>query len=314
MKRMYDYSTLSDETGFDERQLEKVCRISDILEDISGVPFLCDRLSLYGGTALSFIHFDELQRLSIDLDFNYRHLDAEDWGETRMRVDEGLKRILYSQGYIRGDVSISPTYPLARFTIGYRNHLGTQDSFQIEVGYMRRIPLLRSDEYGSFRHLGLGSSFLVKTPTREELFANKWCTCLYRSSSRDLFDVARIADMDYDRDVFRRCAVVDSLMRGEPRLHMIDADVLIHPVRLDSRMRNLLRMREADFIDFDAIKSRAVWFTKDVLGSLAREEVELIDKFYDERSFEPELIDTGIFNSEIARHPMILRALDEIRK
>jgi len=311
VKRTYNYSTLSRETGFDERQLEKVCRISDVLEDISGVPFLRDRLSLYGGTSLSFIHFDELQRLSVDLDFNYRHLDADDWGETRKRVDDGLKRILYSQGYTRDDVSISPSYPLARFTVRYRNNLGTEDSFLIEVGYMRRIPLLRSDEYGDFRHIGLGRSFKVKTPVREELFANKWCTCLYRGSSRDLFDVARIAEMGYDRKLFLRCAVVDSLMRGEPRLHMIDADALVEPVRLDSRMRNLLRMREAESIDFDAIKAKVLQFTKDILSSLTREEIEVIEKFHEERTFNPELIDTGIFNTEIASHPMILRALAE---
>ncbi len=76
----YDLRGLAIELGFDVREVEKVLRISDFLEDISYVKFLRDRLSLYGGTALNFIHFEEVPRLSVDLDFNYRHIDEGDWG------------------------------------------------------------------------------------------------------------------------------------------------------------------------------------------------------------------------------------------
>ena len=51
MKREYDFEELAGRHGFDVREIEKVCRISDILEDISAVKFLKDHLSLYGGTA-----------------------------------------------------------------------------------------------------------------------------------------------------------------------------------------------------------------------------------------------------------------------
>jgi hypothetical protein len=55
--------------------------------------------------------------LSVDLDFNYRHMDDRDWGEVRIEVDERIKDVLYRQGYDERDISISPSYPLARFTI-----------------------------------------------------------------------------------------------------------------------------------------------------------------------------------------------------
>ena len=49
--RSYDYQDLLRRTGSHPRQLEKVCRILNLFEDLSYVPFLKDRLSLYGGTA-----------------------------------------------------------------------------------------------------------------------------------------------------------------------------------------------------------------------------------------------------------------------
>ncbi len=69
----YDLEHLSRTSGFSVREIEKVLRISDLLEDISNVKFLQKRLSLYGGTALNFIYFQDVPRLSVDLDFNYRH-------------------------------------------------------------------------------------------------------------------------------------------------------------------------------------------------------------------------------------------------
>ena len=40
MKRTYDFNKISIETGFNPVQIEKVLRISDILENISSVPFM----------------------------------------------------------------------------------------------------------------------------------------------------------------------------------------------------------------------------------------------------------------------------------
>ncbi|MDI6654992.1 MAG: hypothetical protein QME59_03815 [Candidatus Hydrothermarchaeota archaeon] len=42
----YDLEYLARTHGFNIREIEKVCRIFDILEDISNVKFLGERLSL----------------------------------------------------------------------------------------------------------------------------------------------------------------------------------------------------------------------------------------------------------------------------
>jgi predicted nucleotidyltransferase component of viral defense system len=223
LKKQYDFEALARTHRFNVREIEKVCRISDFLEDVSAAKFLSDRLSLYGGTALTFIHMKEILRLSVDLDMNYRHFDTGDWGEVRQEIDERAKDILYREGYNRADIAISPTYPLTRFTVQYISSLGTKDDFRIEVGYMRRCPILKSDTLAPFRHIGTRETFMVKTPIKEELFANKWCTLLYRRTPRDLFDVYQISGLDLNHEVFRKCAVVDSLMRNKDSLPEFDS-------------------------------------------------------------------------------------------
>ena len=309
MKRGYDFEELERGLGFDPRQLEKACRISDLLEDVSNVVFLRDRLSLYGGTALAFIHLDEVLRLSIDLDFNFRQLDEEDWGAVRDRIDERIKRLLYAQEYREEDLAVQATYPLGRMTVQYRNHLGLNDSFMIEVGYMRRIPILPQDALAHFRHIATGEKHPVKTPHPEELYANKLCTLLYRGSSRDLFDIYQISKREFDSDSFRKCAVIDSLMRGPPRLHEIDVEEIVERVPIDTGLRNLL-LTDASRYDFKEVRRDVIEFCQKILGHITPNERQTIDRFYEERRFTPKPMDPqGTLHERIQEHPMILRAL-----
>jgi len=143
LKRKYDIEALARSYGFDTRLMEKVCRISDILEDLSAIRFLRDHLSLYGGTALVFIYYKEIDRLSIDIDFNYRHLGKKDWEKVRNEIDQRIKVLLSRQEYEQDDIYINPSHPLVRFHVHYRSIQGLKDSFKIEIGYMRRYPILK---------------------------------------------------------------------------------------------------------------------------------------------------------------------------
>lgn len=67
LKREYHFEAVARRYGFNLGEIKKACRISDLLEDIPNVKFLRDRLSLHGGTALTFIYSTEILRLSIDL-------------------------------------------------------------------------------------------------------------------------------------------------------------------------------------------------------------------------------------------------------
>ncbi len=305
----YDLEHLSRTLGFSVREIEKVLRISDLLEDISYVKFLQKRLSLYGGTALNFIYFQDIPRLSIDLDFNYRHVDQEDWGKVRNEVEGRVKKLLDMKGY--ESFRINPSYPLCRIDVPYQNSQGLNDRFLIEIGYMRRQPILRGGSKAEFFHIGKKESFEVNTPIKEELFANKLGVCLYRTSTRDIYDVYRIAEEKLDQDMFRKCLVIDSLMRGSPPLDEIEVSEVIGQVAIDSSLENLLRSSAEE--DFESIKERAIQFGEKTVKDLTKEEVNLIHEFYGEKEFRPDSIDNaGIFNGSLQEDSGIEWALKKL--
>jgi len=313
LKRTYDFNQLARKHGFNIREIEKVCRISDLLEDTSAIKFLRDRLSLYGGTALAFIYSKQILRLSVDLDLNYRHLDAKDWGEVRNEIDERIKALLYRQGYEKSDIAISPTYPLARFTLQYTNTLGLKDNFKIEIGYMRRYPILKTDSLATFKHIGTQETFQIKTPIKEELFANKWCALLYRKTPRDLFDIYQITKMGINTEVFRKCAVIDSLMRGKPKLYEINIEETINKIPIDSSLRNLLQTETLPKFNFKEVTDQTTNFSKEIITNLTKNEIKAIDQFFELKKFEPNSIDEkGILHEKIKEHPAIQWALTKL--
>lgn len=310
MKRNYDLNGLALKHGFNTKEMEKVCRISDIIEDISAVKFLSDRLSLYGGTAFTFIYSPEILRLSVDIDFNYRHIDTVDWGDTRKEIDQKIKNLLDKQGYHKTNITINASYPLTRFTIKYENTLSLEDQFKIEIGYMRRTPILKNDVLTDFKHIGTQETFKTTTPIKEELFANKWCALLYRKTPRDLFDTYRITQTEFDRNIFRKCAIIDSLTRGKPKLYTIDPNS-IRNIRIDTSLTNLLQTQKLQKINFAEITTHVTEFTKTQIMNLTQNETTAIDQFIDQKTFNPALIDeTEVFNEKINQYPPALWKLE----
>ena len=109
-----------DTQGFDDKTVEKIYRICDMLHRISLVDYTKERLSLYGGTSLNFLHFKNIQRLSLDIDFNYRDLKTGDWGKERDEIDKIIKKILSDLKYSDNEIKIEAKYPITRFTVNYK--------------------------------------------------------------------------------------------------------------------------------------------------------------------------------------------------
>lgn len=307
----YDYRALRSKHPYDAAHMEKVCRIGDVLARVSQIPFLLDRLSLYGGTALNFIHFSQPQRLSVDIDFNYRHQGEErDWGDIRGEIDDAYKQILYTQGYRAEDIKIDASYPLSRFTINYVNHQGINDSFKIETGYMRRMPILDTDARMSFRHLGNDTRHTVMTPRTEEIYSNKWITLLDRATPRDLYDVHVISEAEVNQTKLRKCGVLESLMSLDRPLTDIDPGRVIHGIGVDEALRAVLRVHRPP--DFEEIKARATQYSEALIDSLTINERRCIELFYSEKRFEPNLLELEDMNPGIRNHPAIKWALKQL--
>lgn len=303
----YDVTQISLEMGVEPRYVEKTLRISDLLLRMSGVRFLKEKLSLYGGTALNFIHLRSVPRLSIDLDFNYRHSGEKEWYEERDEIDAHLKRVLNDMGY--ADISIQASYPLTRMDVHYANLMKAHDSFKIEIGYMRRMPVMHSDIHGNFLHVGTKERFGVLTPQREELFSNKLATLLSRSSGRDVFDAYMIASSDFDRDTLRKCLVIESMMNGI-KLHETDIEGAVRKAAIDSYLKNLLRSKPPADI-YEAVGT----FLKGLVKELKPCEMEVLEDFFRTGGLEAENMDPdGALNPLLNNHPLIQRQRQKLSK
>jgi len=292
-------------------------RICDILQRISHVDFTKERLSLYGGTSLHFLHFKNVPRLSMDIDFNFRDLKTSDWEKDRDKIDNIIKKILSDLTYSKNEIKIQAQYPITRFTVHYKTKNEQRDSIKIEIGYMRRIPIFKNDQKLSFPHFKTDEKIELKTPISEELYGNKFCTLLYRYkdpaviSSRDLFDVYIISKSTFDNELFEKAMIIDSLMRPEPRIYNRNPEGIVKNVSIDNQLLNLVRNRKIP----EDLKTKSQRFINTLISTSKEKYAEIIDTFYDHHEFDPTLFkkDDDI-NSNISSHPSIIWNLKRLKK
>lgn len=300
----YDVKRISREMGVELQHIEKVVRISDVLERISSITFLNKRLSLYGGTALNFIYFPDIPRLSFDLDFNYRQVSDTDWGKEREEIDRQLKLLLGDLGY--RNIALQPTYPLLRMDVKYVGVKGMKDSFKIEIGYLRRMSILRNDSSADFSHIGNNEQIKVRTPLKEELFSNKVATLLSRKRSIDLFDVSIISTLDFNWKLFKNCFVIEGIMLGFNPLE-IDISAFLEKISLDSYLKMRLKNKYLP----DKMYNDVEGLLECLFDDLDEKDVGFIQSFYKGGELKSQLLDNQDFNPLIMHHPLILWMLEK---
>lgn len=277
--------------NIDPNTVEKVERLSDVLVEFGHLPLLNKSLSLYGGTALNFLHLSDIPRLSEDLDYNYRHIGKKDWGDVRNEIDILIKRVLDKLGYSVDNIKIQSWYNLVRFHVHYVSGTGKRDAIKIEIGYTRRIPILDSDIIRHYKHPSMGLITKILTPKRDELCANKICTLISRGLGgqypRDIFDVSMIAERDFDHDAILDIAMIEALMSN---LDLIDC-VLKPPDK--SLYFGLSRLLIREY-DLEVVFNRANEYLVKVVGELEKRNWT---------DFKQEFMDSGKINLQYLKDP-----------
>ena len=88
--------------GFKPEILEKVYTLLSTLAQIVEVPYLKSRLVLKGGTALNLFHFENVPRLSVDIDLNYiGQLSRAGMIEERVLINDAIEKILLQNQFKR---------------------------------------------------------------------------------------------------------------------------------------------------------------------------------------------------------------------
>jgi predicted nucleotidyltransferase component of viral defense system len=282
---------------------EKIERICDILAQMNKLPLLKDHLSFHGGTALNFLYLNT-PRLSEDLDFNYRQMGERDWGEVRDDIDNETKRILYDLGYKKEDIKIQPIYNLCRFHIRYENSKGMKDSIKIETGYMRRIPILEDDTLREFIHPVTEQRIEIKTPIKEELFANKFCTMFSRESmsARDIYDVYSISSAEFDMSLFIDAVMIESIFMNTDIINFPTASLEdnIQPTQI----QDLITVA----IDWESVHRNVKSFVETIQTELkTRDYPEFLTEFHSNHTINfDRLTNKSKLNEGLQEHPILL--------
>jgi len=172
-------------SGYKPEIFEKVYRLLDIFQQIMSVPFLQDRLVLKGGTALNLFCFEQLPRLSVDIDLNYiGALDREKMLEEKQVLMDAVHQIMLQNQFERHR---SPMHHAGgKMVWFYPSLLGQRGSLEIDINFMYRQPLfpvlLKSPNIQEYKS--------IKGPVLDihELAAGKLSALFDRSASRDWFD------------------------------------------------------------------------------------------------------------------------------
>lgn len=297
----------ANELNFVRDTLEKVLRLSEILNYLNTNPLTKEHLVLKGGTAINLTVFN-LPRLSVDVDFDFaKNLSRDDMLATREHIREDIKIYMSTQGY-----AISPRskayHSLDSFVFTYTNLGGMNDNIKIEINYSLRAHIFEP----SLRKMsvpGINANILIKTLPPRELYAAKINALIGRAAARDLYDIYNMIKFGlFDESEFpllRKCVVFYTAISQDEIPDKYDFN-RFHAITNRKIKTDLLPViQKGEFFALEDSKAEVAEFLNELLV-LDENEKAFLSEFKEKR-YKPELI----FNDQdilerIKDHPMAL--------
>ncbi len=300
-----DLAQLAAQTHFLRDNLEKVLRLTDVLQFIASNPKLCDCLALKGGTAINLTVFD-MPRLSVDIDLDYHRVcTREQMLQNRAVINAEIQAYMASQGYLLSPDTKNP-HSLDSWVFFYQNAAGNRDNIKIEINYSMRQHIF-APEWRSINADFL-SSAKVLTLAPMELFGSKIKALIERHTCRDLYDVYNLLHSElfktFDVALLRKIVVFYLAVGGSQapsKEYNLDA---IRQIKFAQIRATLLPMlKKGDNFDFEVAKVEVLQFLESLL-QLTEKEAAFIDAFNAKR-YQPDLLfDDAAILSNICNHPM----------
>ncbi|HEX9819721.1 MAG TPA: nucleotidyl transferase AbiEii/AbiGii toxin family protein [Methylomirabilota bacterium] len=300
-------------TGFRPDTLEKVLRLSRVLDQVGRHPFLGERLALKGGTALNLFFGAQAPRLSVDLDFNYvRPVERDEMLREKGEVERALGLIAEGDGYrLQGDLR---EHAGGKMYLSYRNGLGTPDRIEVDVNFLYRVSLQRVVIQEGWTP-DPDFPYRARLVGLEETLAGKLLALVDRGAPRDLYDTAGLAGgrWPYEVPLLRRLFVVLSAGLDRPVLtYEMPHRASLSQTELEEALVPMLRGDELPRRDALTEALAPVMSTLAALSDPEKEYVERIQW----GEFKPELVvgDDPEMLERVRRHPMLLWKAENGRK
>ena len=302
------------ETGFIRDNLEKVIRLSNILEFLVSNDNLKGKVVLKGGTAINLTVFD-MPRLSVDIDLDYCiNSDKDIMMADRAVIGQEILGYMQSNGYTLHPSSKN-THALDSMVFSYLNAGGNNDNIKIEINYMMRThilePLTRKTSVPFIEEVD------VHALSPLELFGSKIKALIERAAPRDMYDVNRMIKQkifkDDQMDMLRKIVVFYLAVGGKNKPEKEYSFERIQNIKFPQIRSSLIPvLKKTEKFDFEEAKANVVSFLSKLL-SLGEAEKYFIDSF-NQGEYKPELLfDDGEIIERIKEHPMALWKINEVK-
>ena len=198
------------ELGFVRDTFEKVCRLAEILDFIQKDALLSDILALKGGTAINLTIFNNLPRLSVDIDFDFaENISREEMLAVRAQITDRIGKKMTTAGYRLSQKS-KTYHALDSFVYEYLNSGGMKDNLKIEINYMLRCHVLMPVRK-RINLPWLEEELTVLTVDPLEIYGAKIVALLNRAAPRDVYDTHTMIEQEtFDesqRSLLKKCVI-----------------------------------------------------------------------------------------------------------
>lgn len=301
------------ETSFIRDNLEKVIRISNILEFLVSNDDLKGKVVLKGGTAINLTVFD-MPRLSVDIDLDYCcNSDKETMMADRAVIGQEILGHMQSNGYTLHPSSKN-THALDSWVFSYLNAGGNRDNIKIEINYMMRAhilePLTRKTSVPFIEEVD------VYALAPLELFGSKIKALIERAAPRDMYDVNRMIKENIFKedqmDMLRKIVVFYLAVGGKNKPEKAYSFERIRNIKFPQIRSALIPvLKKTEKFDFEEAKTNVISFLSGFLipGDAEKDFIES----FNQGEYKPEvLFDDHEIVERIKEHPMALWKMNEV--
>lgn len=309
---------ISKETGFIPSTLEKVERLIRILEWMNDDEKLNRLLALKGGTAINIAIFD-FPRLSVDIDLDLiENLEKEDMINERKNIHKLLVNYLKMNNYKINIEKSKNVYALDSIVAEYDDIKGNKDNIKIEINYMKRVHILDTKKLKVSTDVFKSRKLMIRCIHPIEIYADKICALLSRTTARDLYDVYILSKYDLfnykEKALLRKCFMLEYIAVNDYKLKDMKIEKIEKLKKQDIKTKLLptLKDRNPKKSEIEDMKLSVRKYLKDIL--VIDDSIKEFYEKFQKGIYEPELIfeDKEII-ARIKEHPMIMWKLNNKR-
>lgn len=314
-----DIEKVARENNYTINNVEKILRLSFILNHLNTLPDFKGKLLLKGGTAINLVAFDELPRLSVDLDLNFAiNLSKEEMIEQREGINRALDSYCLENGYTKTNRN---SFALDSLSLLYTTTTGSHDKIKLDINYHNRCHIFDAVETNIAYPFSMkDSSLSVAHVAIIELFAGKIKAFYERCKPRDIYDIYSLAksgilSSSEERDLLRRSIVFYNTLGNTENPKTLEQDIshiLDMPFQdIKTQLLPMLHINAGKYPK-DEINHTVI----DYLSSLMQ--LQEVEKQYMEEFFKGNYTPHLLFDKEIATrllsHPVALRTQQQIKE